>query len=293
MDPTLRAFLLSWDWRIDIISVVLFFGALYTMGWLRLRSKQAKLANGWRLASYYGGLLTLAIALMSGIDTFQTQLFFIHMIQHFLLVMIAPILLFLANPMPFILWAIPSPERRQIGRLLTQNSRFRRWLVAVTASGLVWLVYSINLILWHDPSPYNSAITNEFLHDMEHLSFFLTGMALWWHIIDAAPKFHKRRTYAMRLGLIVATYFGNLVLGVAITMSPDLIYTHYKTVPRIWVESAHRDQTIGGLVMWLPGGMMYLLVFLLLIARMMINAEQKQRLSDQQRLLQAQEAATS
>lgn len=278
MDPTLKAFLLSWDWRADVIAVLLTFGTLYSLGWLRLRRKGVRLAAGWRLASYHGGLALLAIALLSGIDTFQTQLFFIHMIQHLFLFMLAPPLLLIANPMPFIMWALPRPERRQMGRLLTQKSLFRQVLVAITAPGVVWLVYSINLWLWHDPNPYQAAIENEWLHDIEHLSFFFTGMAFWWHVTDAAPKFHGRRTYTMRMGMLVANYFPNLFLGIGITMAGSLIYTYYEGVPRTWGIDPLQDQTIGGLIMWIPGGMMYIMALLILLARVISIAEQKARL---------------
>lgn len=289
MDPTLKAFLQSWDWRVDVCIVLLTFGTMYTIGWLRLRG--SRLAVGWRLVSYYAGLTVLAIALMSGFDVFQTQLFFIHMSQHLLLVMFAPPLLLWANPMPFLLWALPRPERRQVGRLLTQKSRFRKSLVRLTSPVAVWFIYTANLWLWHDPNPYNSAITNDFLHDIEHLTFFFSGMALWWHIIDVSPKFHGRRPYTMRLTLVAMTYFQNLLIGVGLTMSPELIYTHYATVPRIWGITPERDQMIGGLIMWIPGGMMYLISFLALIARLIIYTERQVRLSDHERLRTAQEIA--
>ena len=285
MDPTLRAILTSWDWRLDVITVLLTFGTLYTIGWQRLRRKQAKLATNWRIAAYYAGLLSLVIALMSGIDTFQTQLFFIHMTQHIVLVMIAPPLLLIANPMPFLLWAIPRQERQLIAGFLTQKSRFRRMFVKLTAPGLVWLFYAINLWLWHDPNPYNEAIVNDTLHDIEHLTFFLTGMALWWHITNAAPYFHGRRTYAMRIALVIATYFQNLLIGVGITMSGTLIYTYYAGVPRVWGIDPIRDQTIGGLIMWIPGGMMYLMALLGLIALAVQESERRARLADSQRRL--------
>ncbi|NDJ84697.1 MAG: cytochrome c oxidase assembly protein [Chloroflexi bacterium] len=286
MDPTFRAFLQSWDWRLDIIVVLLAFGLAYTAGWLRLRRKGAKLANRWRLGSYYLGLVFLVIALMSGIDTFQTQLFFIHMVQHVFLFMLAPPLLLLANPMPFLMWAIPGPERRQIARLFTQRSRFRKMLVSVTTPTVIWFIFAANLWLWHDPNPYNAAITNDFLHDIEHWLFFITGLGFWWHVTNAAPKFHRQRTDAARMALIIMVYFQNLLLGVAITMSPDVIYTHYESVPRVWGISVMQDQMLGGLIMWIPGGMMYLIALLILIARMIDRSERRARMGDQQRRLQ-------
>jgi putative membrane protein len=285
MDPTLKAFLLSWEWRLDVIVVLVAFATLYTVGWVRLRRKKTQLAKVWRLVSYYSGLMIVAIALMSGFDTFQTQLFFVHMAQHLLLVMYAPPLIYFGNPMPFIVWALPGLERQQIGRLLTQKSLFRRVFVAVTAPWIGWLLYTCTLWLWHDPNLYNAAIENDFIHDIEHLSFFLTAMLFWWHITDSAPNFHGNRTYIQRMSTIIAGYFANLALGVAITMSSNLIYTHYAKVPRVWGIEPKQDQTIGGILMWIPGGMMYLMILLVLVALQMNYSEQRARLRDKKRRL--------
>ncbi|PJF43971.1 MAG: hypothetical protein CUN55_06390 [Phototrophicales bacterium] len=293
MDPTLSAFLRSWDVRLDLSLLILGFGIAYTIGWLKLRRRETRLANYWRISSYYAGLIALALALFSGLDVFQTQLFFIHMLQHLFLWMIAPPLLLLANPMPFILWALPKPERQQLGRLLTQRSLFRQIFVWITSPWMVWLAYTINLVTWHDPNPYNAAIENDFLHDIEHFTFFYTGLAFWWHVIGTAPKFHKQRSIPMRMGLIVVSYFVNLFVGVSITFSPDVIYTYYEGVPRVANISVKTDQTIGGLLMWIPGGMMYLMTFLILGINLVAESERRARLGDKQRQLKYQKVAES
>ena len=283
MNPTLSAFLQSWEWRLDLGLLLFGFAALYTVGWVKLRRKNAKIASYWRLISYYGGLLILVLALFSALDVWQTQLFFVHMIQHLFLLMFAPPLLFLANPLPFILWALPKPERHQLARLFKKKSAFRKGFVWITAPWVVWLIYTLNLILWHDPNPYNAAIENDFLHDIEHFTFFYAGFGFWWHITGAAPKFHGKRTYAMRMSLIVATFFVNLIVGVSIALSPDIIYTYYEGVPRTWDITVKADQTIGGLIMWIPGGMMYLITFLILGANLVAESEKRARATDYQR----------
>jgi putative membrane protein len=90
---------------------------------------------------------------------------------------------------------------------------------------------------------------------------------------------------------VAATYFQNLLLGVGITMSPDLIYTYYATVPRLWGISPLRDQVIGGLIMWIPGGNMYEMAGLVLIWRLMDSSEKQARLRAKQVRLQRQGAA--
>jgi cytochrome c oxidase assembly factor CtaG len=222
--------------------------------------------------------VALVLALMSGIDTFQELLFFMHMTQHLLLVMIAPPLFWLAAPMPISFWGLPRNARLALGKpLLGRHSPFRKALVEISAPGVIWLVFTATLWLWHDPNAYQAAIENQSLHDFEHLTFFATGMLLWWHIVAAAPVIHKRRSYVVRLSVIVLTYFQTIILGIGITMWGDVIYEHYANVPRLWGIDAKTDQTYGGLIMWLPGGMMYLIAVLVLIGSMIRESERKAR----------------
>ncbi len=147
MDPILRAVLLSWNWRLDVIAVLLVFGSLYSMGWWRLRkrtrrtrrkrrgSSRHELAARWRLVSYMSGLFFVALALLSPIDALGQQLFFMHMIQHLLLIMIAPPLLLIANPMPFLLWGLPKKWRLKLGHGIGQLLHREQCSPAWTARG--------------------------------------------------------------------------------------------------------------------------------------------------------------
>lgn len=278
MDPVLKAILTTWEFRLEILIPQVILAVLYLIGWFRLRRKQANIVNNWRLASYVAGHVFFGIALYSGIDLYQTFLFFIHMIQHLLLVMIVPPLIFLSAPMPIGFWGLPRVARIQIGKIFGRRSVFRKGLIQLSSPGLIWLVFTISLWLWHDPSAYDAAIENQFLHDLEHISFFVAGMLLWWHITGAAPRIHKSRSYGMRLVIVGLTYFQNITLGMGLSLWGELVYEHYANVPRFWNLAAKDDQTIGGLIMWLPGGMMYLIAIIVLVAKMIEQSEKKARI---------------
>lgn len=275
MDPITRALLQSWGWRADVIIVLLTAGTLYTLGWRTLRARQVgvrpanRLARGWRLASYLGGLGVLAIALMSPIDTLGGQLFSFHMVQHLLLVMLAPPLLLLANPFPFALWGLPPAPRRLVAGLFRPQSAFRQTLRAATTPGIVWLAFLVVYIGWHDPNAYNLALRREWVHDVEHLSFFLTAVLYWWHVIGAGPRIHRRFPLGLRIGYLLATIPPNMMTGVAIAFARAPIYTYYTTVPRLFGLSVMQDQMIGGFIMWVPGSMMYIVAVLLLMAQVL------------------------
>jgi cytochrome c oxidase assembly factor CtaG len=107
--------------------------------------------------------------------------------------------------------------------------------------------------------------------------FFASALLLWWHIIGAAPRIHKGRSYLVRMVIVALAFFQNLIVGITITMWGDVIYKHYLDVPRLWNITPKDDQTFGGLIMWLGGGMMYMMTLLILIGLYISEASRKSR----------------
>ena len=205
---------------------------------------------------------------MSAIDILGGFLFFMHMIQHLLLLSIVPVLLWLAEPFPISLWAFPRSWQKQIGRLLfARRAPFRHLLRRLAAPGLIVLIFLIFVWGWHDPNAYNAALRIPWVHDLQHLTFFLPAMLGWWKAIGAAPHFYGRTTVLGRAGQLLATAVVNMIPGVAIAMSRAPIYTYYLDVPRLWGITVMNDQMISGIIMWIPGTMMYLIAILIIIGR--------------------------
>lgn len=252
MHSLLQVLFSAWDWRIDVSTILLTFGALYTAGWLRLRkrSNYQKLARKWKLVAYWGGLVTLAIALMSPVDLLGSQLFFMHMIQHKLEIMVAAPLLCVANPFPFLLWGLPFPLRKQLSGLFTQNARFRALLRQATAPGIAWFVFIAFYMGWHDPDLYNLALVHDWVHDLQHLTFFTSAMLFWWHITGAGPHIHGRSVVWARLVMLIGVIPAQMIAGITIATASDVIYTYYDSVPRFWGISVLDDQAAGGMIMW-------------------------------------------
>ena len=299
MDPITRAVLLSWNWRWEVILVLAIAGILYSRGWWRLRRRTFAWGNGnrsrtprgrwrlavrWRLVLYWIGLFFVAIALLSPIDVLSQQLFLMHMIQHLLLIMFAPPLLLVANPMPFMLWGLPDGARRSFGDflawLLRKDAPFRNTLMSITHPGFLWLLWVVFLYAWHDPYFYNAALYYEWVHDVEHLSFFITSMLFWWNITQAGPRIHKRIGMIARIALALAAVPANAILGAVLAFTPDVVYTYYLSVPRLWGITVEADQQIGGVIMWVPGSMMYFIAAFILIARMVGKEERKRPLPE-------------
>ena len=279
MSSELSALLGSWDFRPEIIAVLSLAVLVYSLGWARLRPtrrrthrtvklREQRLASGWRLASYLSGISILVLALMSPIDVLGGHLFFMHMIQHLMLIMFIPPLLLIANPLPFILWGLPDQTRRHMGQWLSNRAYFRKTLKTTTRPGYVWIILIVLIIGWHDPVFYNAALSSDLVHDLEHISFFCAGMLFWWHITGAGPHVHGHFTSRMRIAYLLAMLPPTMLTGVTIAFATQPIYTYYKSVPRLWGMTLMQDQMLGGIIMWIPGSMMYILSALIIFSRL-------------------------
>lgn len=281
------ALLTSWDFRLIVIIGLAIPGFLYVRGWRYLRTvtrstddasranPRAALVAGWKPFAYIGGLLVTGFALMSPVDVLGGQLFLMHMIQHLLMIMISAPLLLVSNPFPVLVWGLPRRGRQMVGGLLSSKSRFRRVVTKLTAPGIAWLVFFTVYVGWHDPNLYNLALRSDFVHDIEHLTFFFASLLFWWHVTGVAPRFHRTLTTFQRLAYVLAIIPANMILGVVISFATEPIYTYYTTVPRIWGLSVVQDQMISGIIMWIPGSMMYILIALILVSRIVQGEAEK------------------
>ena len=275
MDPVARAALSSWSWRPEVIIPLIILGILFVAGWRRLRARGGRvtgwrtLGAAWRPVSYIAGLLVIGLALLSPFDVLVQQLFFMHMIQHLLLIMIAPPLLLLPNPLPFLLWGLPGRLRLAAGGALNsvihKQSAVGRVLRLVTTPVAVWFVFVGTIIGWHDPALYNAALRSDWVHDLEHVTMFAAGMLYWWLVSGAGPRLHKNLSRVAKIAFILAVIPPNMALGIVLAFSQQPIYAFYSDMPRLWGISAVDDQRISGVIMWIPGNMMHFMTALALI----------------------------
>jgi putative membrane protein len=267
------ALLTTWDFRLDVSVYLALSAAVFTASWLRLRRRGGhRLAAGWRLVSFLAGLGILGLAMMSAIDLWAERLFFMHMIQHLLLIMVVPPLLLLANPFPFMLWGLPGG--RELGRrLFTPSARFRRALRGLTRPGMVWVTFVAVLWSWHDPYLYGLAQGPGWIHDLEHLLFFGTGMLFWWHAIGAGPRLHGRLSPLARIGYLLAAGVANLLPGVIIALADTPLYPYYAAVSRPAGITLLQEQSLSGIIMWVPGTMMYWMAALVIVIRRLNHLE--------------------
>jgi putative membrane protein len=268
MHPLTRALLSGWEWRPEVLVVLVPLAVLYTLGWRRLRRRSlyGKLATWPKLAAYLGGMLILAAALLSPIDRLGSQLFFMHMIQHMLVIMYAAPLLLLAGPFPFILWSLPENLRVRVGGFFVHDTPVRRLLATVTRPGVTWLVFITVYLGWHDSNAYNAALYLDWVHDIEHITFLVAALLYWWPIVGPAPLVGPRLPAWGKMGYLLGTIPPNMFVGVSIAFSSEVLYTYYLSAPRVWGFTVMQDQQLSGAIMWIQGSEMYIIAALIILA---------------------------
>lgn len=283
MNPIWRALLGPWEWRPEVLAVLLPLMTSYMVGWVRIRRLRgargvdSRLATGWRLAAYLAGMGTLFLSLMSPIDILGGQLFFMHIIQHKLSMMVAAPLIWLGNPFPIGLWGLPAPLRRGFTYVLSDASPLRPLLQGATQPFVIWLTFIIIYVGWHDPGAYNLALRVPWVHDLQHMTFFVTSLLYWWHVVGAAPRLHKSLSPWVAIAMLIGAIPFNAITGFAIANASDVVYTYYETVPRIWGFSVMEDQAVGGVIMWVPGSEMLFQAAGVVLAAMFIRERRKAR----------------
>ncbi len=282
MNPIVRALFSAWNFRPEVVFVLGTMTLLYVVGWTRIRRRnpQLKLANKWRLASYLSGIFLVATMLLSPVDALSGQLFFMHMTQHMVMITFAAPLLWLGNPFPVSMWALPKFANRIVSALISSKSPLRPLLVGITNPGVTWFIFLSVYLGWHDPNLYNAALYHDRIHDLQHITFFLAALLYWWPIFDGAPVFHKRMSTLGRLAYLLGVIPPTMAAGIVIATSPVLIYTYYDSVPNIWGVNKLFDQAMAGAIMWIPGNEMQVQVAVILLYRWLSYdaKEEKKRL---------------
>jgi cytochrome c oxidase assembly factor CtaG len=242
------------------VVAVLVAGWLYWHGARRLWAVagQGHVVHVWQVVCFGGGLLTVLLALESPLDDLSAALFAAHMVQHMLLILVAGPLLVLGAPLVPSLWAVPLVARRRLGAMFVRLSALGRPMVAF---GL----HSLALWAWHIPALYEAALRNRGLHVLEHLSFLATAILFWWAVLHAGRVGYGGRVFYV-FGLALET----AILGAALTFAQAPWYAAYMDSAPAWGLSAFEDQQLAGLIMWVPGGLVYLSAALWLFATWLV-----------------------
>jgi putative membrane protein len=220
--------------------------------------------------SFAAGITVLAIALLSPLDRLAQSLFFAHMIQHLLLIVVAPPLLVAGSAAIAIAIALPVPARRTV-RTWERHPATRMVTSVLTNPVCVLLLHISALYLWHLPVFYQAALANGAIHALEHACFFGTAWLFWWLILD--PKGRRKLSNGAAILFVFVAGLAGGALGALLTFAPTALYpvqalgTHARGLTPL------QDQQLAGLIMWVPAGVVYVLTAAVLFLRWMAAAD--------------------
>jgi putative membrane protein len=264
------------NWSFDpflIIAIVL--AAWHEIGLHRLaarsrpeRTRQRRIRSLW----FYAGLVVLLIAVQSPIDYWADDYFFVHMIQHLLLMFAAPTLIVAGAPWQPLLDALPG----QAGKTATREVLTATWTRPLRAVGgfllRPWVavtLFSVVMVVWHLPGPYDLAERNQVVHIwLMHSSFFIVGVLFWLQFLPS-PPFRIRMTPVAQAAALVLTNCVMWALAMAMGfLTSTSWYSVYNHIPGVTLPP-FADQQIGAGILWICGDFWAIPTMIFVIRRMM------------------------
>lgn len=263
MESTVTAAFSSWPLNGRVIALLFLAALIYWRGWLKGRSLLRDQSDGLRITAFMGSLLVLFLATESPLDAFDSLFLSAHMAQHLLLIMVAPPLLLLSYPLLPMLRGLPKALVKEgLGPFLSWKplKDFFGWLISPIPA---WIVFAFAVLLWHLPFFYELALSSPAWHGVQHACFFWSGVLFWWPIIQPGPG-KPRWPKWMAIPYLLLADVLNTGLSVVFVFSGKLIYPSYGAV-RATHFSALEDQSLAGLLMWVPGSVVYLIPAFILV----------------------------
>lgn len=193
---------------------------------------------------YHGALLLMFFSLNGWLhDLSDSYLFSAHMVQHLLLAFgVAPLMI--------------MGTTGEMLRPLIRNLRVRRlakWGLGPVPS---FLIFNVVIAGWHIPAMYNYALAHHPVHIVEHLMMLAASVIMWWPILSPMPEL-PRLSYPGQMLYLFLMSIPMAIVAVYISYADTILFPLYSYAPRVWAISPMNDQMIGGLIMWIPGGLFF------------------------------------
>lgn len=259
---------LSWTFSPGVLISAALIGGVYVRRWTQVRTSRSPRrtteAPIWRLCCFSGAILFGLAALVSPIDSLADQLFFMHMIQHILLLDLVPILAILG-----LTKVILRPVTRSVHELERRAGPIAHPAFAV-------FLYVVVIWSWHIPAAYDLAVTHPVVHVIEHTTFLIAGSLYWWHLLSPL----RARLRLNGMGPVV--YMGSTklfvgALGMGLAFAPVALYPYYVHHAGVWGISAIDDQSIAGLIMAVEQSLVMGIALVILFVRALTESEREQQ----------------
>jgi putative membrane protein len=241
------------------------------------RGRSVRRSEAW---AFCAGWLALFIALVSPLHPWGEVLFSAHMTQHEVLMLVAAPLLVLSRPLVPFLWALPAGWRSSVGAVGKKRGVRVVWRT-LTNPLVAWAIHAVALWLWHAPALFQATLRSDFVHTLQHLSFLGSALLFWWALIHS-PR--GLMGYGAAVLYMFTTSVHSGVLGALITFAHTVWYPAYATTTPSWGLTPLEDQQLGGLIMWVPAGLVYIIAGLALTVGWMRESERRVQRREQRAL---------
>jgi putative membrane protein len=228
-------------------------GGIYVWGarYLAARAMAAgapapRLSASQRVA-FFSGLLVIFLSLNGPLhDLSDTYLFSAHMVQHLLLSLAVPPLLLAGTPGWMLRPFLANTKIAAVARTITRPTR-------------CFIIFNVVISVWHLPPLYNTAMAYHPIHIVQHLTFMIASVLMWWPILSPLPEL-PRLSYPGQMLYCFLMVIPMSIVSIFISMADHVLYPAYSIAPRIWDITPMSDQQIGVLIMWIPGGLLFYVV---------------------------------
>src|SRR5215472_3680381 len=257
MNPVSQDVLQSWSVPPATSFALALAVVIYLRGWILLQLAHVPYVPLWRATSFLLGLLCVWVALASPLDTFAGFVLTVHMLQHIMLMMVAPPLILLGNPLVPLVRGLPKFAAREFA------GPFLNWRVAtrvgntLTQPVVSLLMMGIVMFAWHVPQMYELALHSAAWHEVEHACFFIVALIFWWPVVQPWPSQARSPRWTMVPYLVLADV-QNTALSAILVFADRVLYRSYAVIPRLF-GSALEDQGTAGAMMWVIGSLAFVL----------------------------------
>jgi putative membrane protein len=257
------------------ISGALIFAAfLYLRGWLHLRSQEHDKVESWRAGSFAFGLLLIWIATASPLSTLDHEMA-AHMLQHLLLMTLAPPLILLGMPRKPLAHGLSQRFLQATGRPL-RSKPMQFTSAVITHPALCWFAAAATLVAWHIPSVFMLGMRSQLWHGAEQCSFLVAGLLFWWPVVEPSWNTLKWPEASILLYLFLATLPCDILSGFLV-FCDRVVYPVFLPSPRSFGFSALEDQQCAGALMWTCVTVVYLIAGAVFTARLLSPHRSEER----------------
>ena len=257
MPSVAQAVLSSWSIPPWATLGLLLTAAIYFRGWRSLRPLRSTLFPSWRLGCFLTGLAWLWLAIASPLDAFGSLVLTAHMVQHLLLMVVAPPLVLLGSPAIALLRGLPRwAARDALGPFLSWPL-LERLGRALTHPAFCWVAMAVAMLGWHVPAAYELALRSPGWHQVEHACFFITSLLFWWPVIQPWPSAPQWPRWLIPIYLLLGDVV-NTILSAFLCFSNRILYPTYAAAPQVSSLTALDDQVAAGAIMWFVGSLAFL-----------------------------------